>query len=172
MLNQSQEITASEVINVLSQRPLNEAICILSVVLARAFNAANPDAQEPEIDALQRQVSLMCGIAISSHRNASSTGFHHLKIDVEAFEALARDMKKAEVRNDDRGFAVNDQVILHCEDGRSMTRSISHIQRGYGLPKNVCVLSYYGQSDVEKRITSLERKVFDGRANRGFGARR
>ncbi|MRN44924.1 hypothetical protein GJU91_15440, partial [Brucella sp. 09RB8913] len=31
---------------------------------------------------------------------------------------------------------------LTCADGRTVYRVISHIQRGYGLPDGICVLSY------------------------------
>lgn len=63
---------------------------------------------------------------------------HDLKIDPQPFADLVSGAKTCEVRNDDRGFEVGDTVRFpggHC-------RTISHIQRGYGLPDGLCVLSY------------------------------
>ncbi|MEN5276288.1 DUF3850 domain-containing protein [Brucella sp. TWI432] len=67
---------------------------------------------------------------------------HNLKIDAHPFSDLLSGAKTGEVRNDDRGFEVGDNVHLTCIDGRTMDRTISHIQRGYGLPDGICVLSY------------------------------
>jgi ASC-1-like (ASCH) protein len=68
---------------------------------------------------------------------------HKLKIDKEPFEALQSGAKTCEVRNDDRGFEVGDWVMLIENGGnRKTNRMISHIQRGYGLPEGICVLSY------------------------------
>ncbi|WP_435654978.1 DUF3850 domain-containing protein [Brucella pituitosa] len=67
---------------------------------------------------------------------------HDLKIDTIPFADLLSGAKTAEVRNDDRGFNVGDTVRLTCTDDQTMDRTISHIQRGYGLPDGICVLSY------------------------------
>lgn len=67
---------------------------------------------------------------------------HNLKIDLAPFNDLLSGAKTGEVRNDDRGFAIGDTVRLTCTDGRTADRTISHIQRGYGLPEGICVLSY------------------------------
>lgn len=67
---------------------------------------------------------------------------HSLKIDITPFNDLLSGAKTGEVRNDDRGFEVGDMVHLNCSDGRTAERTISHIQRGYGLPEGICVLSY------------------------------
>ncbi len=67
---------------------------------------------------------------------------HNLKIDAHPFADLLSGAKTGEVRNDDRGFEVGDNVHLTCVDGQTMDRTISHIQRGYGLPDGICVLSY------------------------------
>ncbi len=67
---------------------------------------------------------------------------HNLKIDAAPFDDLLSGAKTGEVRNDDRAFAVGDTVHLTCNDGRAVDRTISHIQRGYGLPDGICVLSY------------------------------
>ncbi len=67
---------------------------------------------------------------------------HDLKIDVQPMDDLLSGEKTGEVRNDDRGFEVGDIVHLTCVDGRTAERRISHIQRGYGLPEGICVLSY------------------------------
>nr|WP_312968065.1 DUF3850 domain-containing protein [Brucella intermedia] len=67
---------------------------------------------------------------------------HDLKIDVQPMDDLLSGDKTGEIRNDDRGFEVGDIVRLTCIDGRIADRRISHIQRGYGLPEGICVLSY------------------------------
>lgn len=67
---------------------------------------------------------------------------HTLKIDATPLNDLLSGAKTSEVRHDDRDFEVGDTVYLTCSDGRAMERTISHIQRGYGLPDGICVLSY------------------------------
>lgn len=67
---------------------------------------------------------------------------HMLKIDTQPMDDLMSGAKTGEIRRDDRGFAVGDSVFLTCADGRTATRRITHIQRGYGLPDDLCVLSY------------------------------
>jgi len=63
---------------------------------------------------------------------------HDLKIDPQPFADLVSGAKTCEIRNDDRGFEVDDMVRFTG----GYTRTISHIQRGYGLPDGLCVLSY------------------------------
>lgn len=67
---------------------------------------------------------------------------HTLKIDASPLNDLLSGAKTGEVRKDDGGFKVGDTVHLTCVDGRTMQRVISHVQRGYGLPDGICVLSY------------------------------
>lgn len=72
---------------------------------------------------------------------------HELKIDPAPFADLLSGAKTCEVRKDDRGFQVGDTLRLHEREdgdftGRVLERVISHIQRGYGLPDGICVLSY------------------------------
>lgn len=79
--------------------------------------------------------------------NRPSNTEHALKIHEDPFAELLSGAKTCEVRKDDRGFTVGDTVQLHeCGDanytGRTLRRTITHIQRGYGLPEDMCVLSY------------------------------
>lgn len=74
---------------------------------------------------------------------------HHLKIHRKPFEDLVSGRKTGEVRNcADREFREGDQVELFLIDetgnpaNKSIVRTITHIQRGYGLPDDICVLSY------------------------------
>lgn len=74
---------------------------------------------------------------------------HHLKINRGPFTDLERGVKTGEVRDcSDRDFQVGDFVELFLMDetgnpaNRSIARTITHIQRGYGLPDDLCVLSY------------------------------
>ncbi|QGA58250.1 DUF3850 domain-containing protein [Brucella sp. 2280] len=74
---------------------------------------------------------------------------HTLKIDAQPMDDLLSGAKTGEVRKDDRGFQVGDTVRLTCADGRTVYRVISHIQRGYGLPDGICVLSYTTPTPVD-----------------------
>lgn len=74
---------------------------------------------------------------------------HHLKIHRQPFEDLVSGRKTGEVRNcADREFREGDQVELFLIDetgnpaNKSIVRTITHIQRGYGLPDDICALSY------------------------------
>lgn len=74
---------------------------------------------------------------------------HNLKIQRQPFEDLVSGRKTGEVRNcADREFREGDHVELFLIDetgnpaNKSIVRTITHIQRGYGLPDDVCVLSY------------------------------
>ncbi|MHC8295346.1 DUF3850 domain-containing protein [Pseudomonas sp. LB3P58] len=74
---------------------------------------------------------------------------HVLKIHPEPFHDLQSGAKTGEVRNcADRDFKVGDDVRLMMIDetgnptGIEMQRKITHIQTGYSLPDDICVLSY------------------------------
>ena len=74
---------------------------------------------------------------------------HHLKIQRQPFADLVSGRKTGEVRNcADREFREGDQVELFLMDetgnpaNKSIVRTITHIQRGYGLSDDICVLSY------------------------------
>lgn len=75
---------------------------------------------------------------------------HELKCDFDAFHDVAVGIKKCEVRVDDRDYHVHDYVYLRQTNGpamrdhytsRSLYKRITHIQRGYGLPDGIVVLS-------------------------------
>ena len=73
---------------------------------------------------------------------------HDLKIDPQPFADLVSGAKTCEIRNDDRGFEAGDMVRFPG----GYTRTISHIQRGYGLPDGLCVLSYAQASAEIERL--------------------
>lgn len=72
---------------------------------------------------------------------------HELKILPEYFEAVADGTKRFELRKDDRGFAVGDEIILKEWNGteytsRSVKKQISYILKNYtGLAEGYAVLS-------------------------------
>ncbi|MCY0854313.1 DUF3850 domain-containing protein [Cupriavidus sp. D39] len=74
---------------------------------------------------------------------------HELKCNPVPFNDLLSGQKRAEVRKDDRGFCEGDILRLrehiavtpHTYTGREFTAEITHIQRGYGLPDGLVVLS-------------------------------
>lgn len=79
----------------------------------------------------------------------SRAKIHHLKIHRKPFDDLVSGRKTSEVRNcADREFREGDHVELFLIDetgnpaNKSIVRTITHIQRGYGLPDDICVLSY------------------------------
>ncbi|WP_159973206.1 DUF3850 domain-containing protein [Pseudomonas sp. 8Z] len=74
---------------------------------------------------------------------------HTLKGHGGPFSDLKSGAKTGEVRDcSDRDFQVGDFALLkeiHADgepSGREQLFFITHIQRGYGLPDNLCVLSY------------------------------
>ncbi|WP_216621292.1 DUF3850 domain-containing protein, partial [Cupriavidus necator] len=82
---------------------------------------------------------------------------HELKCDRGPFQDILSGSKKAEVRRDDRDFRVGDRLNLletvntaeqmragaplEYTGGQDLKR-ITHVQRGYGLPDGIVVLSF------------------------------
>ncbi len=72
---------------------------------------------------------------------------HELKILPEYFEAVTDGTKRFELRKDDRGFAVGDEIVLKEWNGaeytgRSVKKQISYILKNYtGLAEGYAVLS-------------------------------
>jgi hypothetical protein len=70
---------------------------------------------------------------------------HNLKIWPEFFKAILAEIKYSEIRKNDRGFSVGDNIKLRewCNGqytGRSVLVTITHIQEGFGLePDYVCL---------------------------------
>ena len=87
---------------------------------------------------------------------------HTLKIHPQPLADLLSGAKTAEVRDcSDRDFRVGDTVRLReltadGYTGREATRTISHIQEGYGLPVGLCVLSYAPVSDEPTHWANAE----------------
>lgn len=91
---------------------------------------------------------------------------HELKTDAEVFDAVARGEKTFEIRFDDRGFKVGDELLLRKTQhtgyemrrlkypliftGDEERRTVSHILRGpiYGLQDGWVILSlnYHAQA--------------------------
>ncbi|MFL7901502.1 ASCH/PUA domain-containing protein [Azospirillum argentinense] len=76
------------------------------------------------------------------------TRTHELKADPIPFGDVASGRKRCEVRQDDRGYQVGDWLRLREHDrtagaysGREIIAEVTHIQRGYGLPDGLVVLS-------------------------------
>lgn len=74
---------------------------------------------------------------------------HRLKIHRKPFLDLESGGKTCEIRDcSDRDFQVGDSVLLMLVDEtgnptpNELLRKITHIQTGYGLPDDLCVLSY------------------------------
>ncbi|WP_368648012.1 DUF3850 domain-containing protein [Castellaniella ginsengisoli] len=82
---------------------------------------------------------------------------HSLKTDPEVFQAVFEGRKTFELRVNDRGFRVGDELLLkettrtgaEIKDGapleytgRTCRRAVGHILTGYGLAENWCCLSF------------------------------
>ncbi|WP_345984315.1 DUF3850 domain-containing protein [Sulfurimonas sp. HSL-1656] len=73
---------------------------------------------------------------------------HYLKIEKDHFIAVKQYKKKAEMRRNDRGFEVDDEIILceienGVETGEKWHVYITHIQTGmqYGIADGFAMLS-------------------------------
>lgn len=83
------------------------------------------------------------------------TRIHHLKTWPEPYQAVADGRKRHEVRVDDRGFAVGDELVLKEWDptpsylsqvgytGRELRARVLYLTSAgsWGLPANRCVMS-------------------------------
>lgn len=81
---------------------------------------------------------------------------HNLKILPEYFEAVARNEKTFEIRNNDRDYEVGDLVYLHEWNGTQYTgryfvTTITYILEGghFGLDENYCVFSIKLIGDIK-----------------------
>lgn len=93
---------------------------------------------------------------------------HILKTDPTAFADVLSGAKTFEIRFNDRGFEVGDTLqLLETEHdgadmragapliytGREITKTVSHIQTGYGLAEGWCCLSFasgHGGTEAER----------------------
>jgi len=92
---------------------------------------------------------------------------HELKTDPAVFAAVLAGAKTHEIRLNDRGFQVGDELLLRetmatgadmrslprtyplTYTGRTATRIVSHIQTGYGLADGWCILSFAGRAQPD-----------------------
>lgn len=87
---------------------------------------------------------------------------HMLKIQQQPYIDLFDGVKTCEVREcSDRDFQVGDTVILNLINqageytGHFQRRKITHVQRGFGLPDNLCVLSYENVISAQPNVQEL-----------------
>lgn len=79
--------------------------------------------------------------------NKKASAQHVLKTWPEPFAAVLAGLKTAELRVNDRGFEVGDELLLAEFDpstgrfsGRTVARTVSHIQTGFSMmPGHVCL---------------------------------
>jgi len=74
--------------------------------------------------------------------------YHELKIHPGPFILVLHDLKKAEFRNNDRGFKEGHTLILKeynplmaAYTGNYIFRKVTHVQTGYGIPEGYAMLS-------------------------------
>ncbi|MBV2182061.1 MAG: DUF3850 domain-containing protein [Castellaniella sp.] len=105
---------------------------------------------------------------------------HSLKTDPEVFQAVFEGLKTFEIRVNDRGFRVGDELLLkettrtgaEIKDGapleytgRTCRRAVSHILTGYGLAENWCCLSFAAPVATQAQPTGYEEAgsfIWDG----------
>ncbi len=106
---------------------------------------------------------------------------HELKTDPGVFEAVHSGKKTFEIRLNDRGFCVGDELSLRETrstgeemrngapleyTGRHITKIVSHVLTGYGLVEGWCCLSF------EASLDSFEdheiEEEYDARDLRGY----
>lgn len=115
---------------------------------------------------------------------------HELKTDPKVFEAVWRGVKTFEIRKNDRGFQVGDELLLRETEwsgtamfegaplvytGRTISKIVSHVLTGYGLDNLWCCLSFAtpapaqpeGQEDEPVAwVTPMDmRRLKDGRTS-------
>lgn len=85
---------------------------------------------------------------------------HSLKTWPEFFEKIADGTKTFELRKDDRGFEVGDELILveyspvaDCVTGRKVIRRVTYIMRGpsFGLDAGWCVMALAAPTGADER---------------------
>lgn len=81
---------------------------------------------------------------------------HRLKVEQPHFQALWDGSKTFEIRWDDRGYAVGDQLILmewdgQRETGEGLTAKVTHLLRGgqHGLAEGWVVMSLGGDGVMQ-----------------------
>ena len=73
---------------------------------------------------------------------------HYLKTVPESFAPIVRGDKTFEIRKNDRGFKVGDELVLiewseaTGPTGRELRRKVTYLIEGaFGLPPDVCVMA-------------------------------
>lgn len=81
---------------------------------------------------------------------------HYLKTLPESFVPILRGKKSFDIRKNDRGFEVGDELVLlewspeQGSTGRILRRTVRYMMQGvFGLPAEICVMSI---TEPENRI--------------------
>lgn len=93
---------------------------------------------------------------LEPHELQATGVIHDLKTWLEPFDAVWSGEKRHEVRQDDRGFAVGDDLLLRRWDqtgekfaGRFVKARVTHITREPWVPPPLCVMSIHVLERVE-----------------------
>jgi hypothetical protein len=114
---------------------------------------------------------------------------HILKTDPAVFQAVIDGAKTYEIRFNDRGFAVGDELLLRETThtgaeiaagaaleytGREVTKAVSHVLGGYGLAEGWVILSFASASaapasvdDMLPAVRAMFAEIFDAPVGTG-----
>ena len=95
---------------------------------------------------------------------------HSIKIQKTYFESVLNDTKTFELRKNDRGYEVGDNLILNEIDennrytGRNITVVVTYILNGpvYGLPSGYCIMAVKKCEKTESWESAFFNQTFGG----------
>ncbi len=110
------------------------------------------------VEAEDREKGAIMALPLDEQVAKITFRYHELKCWPASFEALRIAEKKADFRQDDRGFEEGDMLILMEFDellcgytGAVLPLRVSHVERGFGIPEGFAMLSVERFEDWVRR---------------------